>query len=404
MENTNKEMASRPMVVQMAVNNAPKIQEVTHGNYIKYGEANNYPQLLIDLLNSSALHNSIINSRKDLVVGDEVVILNTEPVERSKTEQFIESVNPKETLHEVIDKLTYDYETFGGYALNVIWSKDRTKIVQMYHIDFSTIRSGVADMHGEIHEYFYSPDWSKCRYKNNKPVSIPAFNKDDRSQPSQLIYHKGYRPGQWYYPSPSYVAALNWIELDGEISNFHLSNIKNGMVPGMWVNFNNGEPQNAEQRKAIYKAIQDDFQGSSSAGKFVITFSDDANKAPTFQPMGVSDADKLFITLQDLVLQNVLSAHQLTSPMIAGIKTAGSLGGRTELIEAFELYSNMVVKPDRRFVLDPINKILELNNLSSIDLQNTTPISFTFTESILQNILTEEELREMIGKEAKEAE
>jgi hypothetical protein len=45
---------------------------------------------------------------------------------------------------------------------------------------------------------------------------------------------------------------------------------------------------------------------SSNSGKFVLTFSDDKTRTPEIFPISVSNADKQYLALQELLVQNIL--------------------------------------------------------------------------------------------------
>ena len=40
------------------------------------------------------------------------------------------NANGNETLHEVLKKVAFDFKLQGAFALNIVWSKDRTQIAE----------------------------------------------------------------------------------------------------------------------------------------------------------------------------------------------------------------------------------------------------------------------------------
>jgi hypothetical protein len=161
-------------------------------------------------------------------------------------------------------------------------------------------------------------------------------------------------------------------------------------------NFNNGIPT-SEERKKIERQIEKKYNGTDNAGKFILTFSEDKDKAPTVVTLTPPQLDKQFVQLQDTVLQNILSGHKVVSPMIVGIKTEGQLGGANELENAFNIYTNTVIKPIQEIVLRSINTITRINGLKEISIIPSTPIEFSFSEGVLTSIMTKNEMREKIG-------
>ncbi len=100
-----------------------------------------------------------------------------------------------------------------------------------------------------------------------------------------------------------------------------------------------------------------------------------------------------------------MTGHRVTSPMLLGVKTEGQLGGRDELMQAFEIYQNTVVKPYQEHILKTIEKILLVNDIKA-DLQivQSSPIMTTFTVEDMRNVMTKEEIREKLGLEPLEQE
>ena len=368
----------------------PEIKESKRNTWIEFGLKNNFPDYLIDLSHRSALHNAILTSKTENICGNGVTYTKENELEDIKTEQYITSPNPYETLDEIVRKITWDLELFGGYYLNVIWSKDKKSIAEIYHLDFNKVRSGLCNENGQVEEYYYSDDWNKYRTYSFTPKAIPAYNT--KTGGSQILFVKPYNPGQKYYPLPAYIGALAYIEVDSEIANFHLAHIKNGMNPSLSITFTNGVPTE-EERNEVERKIATKYNSTDNAGKFILNFVDDKDKAPIITTISPSQLDKQFIQLSDQVLQNILSGHRVTSPLLVGIREAGSLGGSTELYTSYQIYKNTVIEPHRKIILDTLNKIGKINGCKEIDIINSDPVDFTYSESTLLKIKTKDEMR-----------
>jgi hypothetical protein len=384
-------MKNEMLFVSLAQAEIPKIKETTRNEFVLWGEDNLYPLTLIEYNQRSSLHSAIIKSKVNDIVGDGV---SYEGKTDKKTDNFIMMPNPQETMDELIKKLAYDLAVFGGFAINVIWSRDRKYVAEMYHIDFANVRSGKQDQKKMVNEYYYSEEWKPSR---TEYVMIPAFNPEKAaSQPSQLFYFKSYSPGMKYYPLPSYVGAIAAIETDIEIANFHLAHIKNGMTPNVMITFPNGIPT-ADERKKIEKQIKEKYVGTDNAGKFILNFADDATRAPIVTTLSPAQLDKQFIQLQDTVLQSILSGHGVVSPLLVGIPTSVGLGGTEIIQDSWELYHNRVINPFKQDILNVINKFMSINKMKELAINTSSPVSFSFSEATLEKILTKDELRDMIG-------
>lgn len=372
--------------------------------WVRYGVDNQFPVFLQELANKSALHNAIISSKVDYSYAnglDTKNVYNEAKAADFSTLLFVNHPNPYEDLNSIYRKCLYDYTLYGGFCLNVIWAKDRDNISEIYHIDFSKVRAGKKDEREQVKTYYYCEDWSNTRKYGYKEVD--AYNPNHKKG-SQLLYVKEYRPGTFYYPLPSYVGSLNYISIDCEISNFHLAHIVNGMTPNMMISFCNGIPTE-EERRRIKQQFVDEFTGSDNAGKFFVTFSEDKERVPQITTISADNLDEQFIQLQATVLQNILSGHKVVSPMLVGIKTEGQLGGNTELETSFEIFNNTVIKPIQKEVTGALNRLLPHTlhwNGTEVVPTDATPVSFTWSENILSQILTPDEMRERIGIDKKD--
>ena len=381
----------------------PKSVEVNGADWIGFGDGeykNNYPQYIIDLYNNSATNSAIINATSAMIAGEDFICEDSKDLAQYvELKKFLAAVNGQESAHELFVKLAFDLKLQGAYAINVIWSKDKTKIAELHHIPVEQVRIGVPDEDGKVPCYYICSDWTQYRKKEYAPKHIAPFNMMDRSEGSQLLYSGLYSPAMELYHTPDYLASTNWIQIDNLTSDFHLNNITNGFSGSYFINFANGVPTR-EERVQIERQIAKKFTGANNAGKFVLTFSDDANSKPEIVPIAVSDADKQYTVLNELTIQNIMIGHRVTSPMLLGVKTEGQLGGRNELLQAYELYMNSVVKPFQNQLLKTFKKLLAINGVTiPLSIKDVQPLNSMFDAETLKEVLTQDEIREELGYE-----
>ena len=381
----------------------PKSVEVNGADWIGFGDGeykNNYPQYIIDLYNNSATNAAIVNATSAMIAGEDFICEDSKDLAQYvELKKFLAAVNGQESAHELFVKLAFDLKLQGAYAINVIWSKDKTKIAELHHIPVEQVRIGVPDEDGKVPCYYICSDWTQYRKKEYAPKHIAPFNMMDRSEGSQLLYSGLYSPAMELYHTPDYVASTNWIQIDNLTSDFHLNNITNGFSGSYFINFANGVPTR-EERVQIERQIAKKFTGANNAGKFVLTFSDDANSKPEIVPIAVSDADKQYTVLNELTIQNIMIGHRVTSPMLLGVKTEGQLGGRNELLQAYELYMNSVVKPFQNQLLKTFKKLLAINGVTiPLSIKDVQPLNSMFDAETLKEVLTQDEIREELGYE-----
>jgi hypothetical protein len=334
--------------------------------FVQYGIYNDFPEYLIYLFNNSAINNTAIHATVDAIVGEGLVCDQTNLLDEANSEG--------ESWNDIFKKISLDYKLYGGFALEVIWSKDRSRIAEIYHIDFSWLRAKEKNERGKIPGYYISDEWAeKYRFGNggglyNSAAStgmlpdlpfLPVFNaKKKNEEPKQLFVYNPYRPGQRYYPLPDYVGALRVIDLDSEVDNFHISNIKNGLAPSLAITtFTNADP---DQRNEIESMLRLQYQGSGNAGQLMYMDVDSPENAPVITPINGNGSDDYYIAINDMVREKILTAHRITSPEIFGIMTPGKLGGKDEVTDAYLLFLNTVIRPYQQILLSEIENFLHL--------------------------------------------
>ncbi len=327
--------------------------------YMKFGADNQYPEYLISLYNQSSIHASCINSIVQAITGDGLVSDKDEVLKRANRDG--------ESWNDIFNKISLDYKLFGGYALEIIYSRDRTRIAEVYHVDFSHVRAmEKCKDRNRIPGYYISADWKPSfdftiNDLDKKLPHLPPFNLECRDEePKQLLYHNPYRPGQHYYPLPDYVGGSKVIDLDQEVDNFHISNIKNGLAPSLAITtYTNA---NDEERMAIENMLRLQYEGTSNAGNMLYMDVADPSLKPDITPIPQNGADDYYTTLNDVVSQKILTAHRITSPMLLGIKSNVGLGSNSEEIEtAYRLFLNTVVLPFQQSILAVLEGLLEFN-------------------------------------------
>jgi hypothetical protein len=318
--------------------------------WVLYGENNQMPQYLISRYNNCAIHKAVITSKREQVCGDGIVSLNNPMA-------TVNLINPKENVMDVFRKCALDLLLFGGYALNVIWSRDRKSIAEIYHLDFSRIRCGKINHEtDEIEKYYYSADWTNIK---KFPVEeYDTFNQED-GDASQIYYYKQYSPNNSYYPHPDYSGGLAAIEIDVNIKEFHANNLKNGMLPSLFISMNNGIPGEEEQR-IITRALEEQYTSVNNAGRPIISFNESPELAPQITQIPAASSDGYYQSIYDDVLRSILSAHRVSSGELYGISTAGKLGTRNEIVDHSEYFRKMVIMPYQKELLGTFDKLVSM--------------------------------------------
>jgi len=379
-------------IVSMSSYTRPEIKEQYNREWVEYGDDNNYFNYLIDRYNGSPTNNAAINGIAEMIYGKGLDAVDSKENEKDYKEM-------KELFtKDCMKKICYDYKMMGQAALQIIYSKDHKKIVQVEHIPVETLRAEKANNKGKIEGYYYAKDWSEITSKL-QPKRIPAFGTSNAGL--EILYIKPYRAGFYYYSPVDYQGGLQYAELEEEIANYHINNIQNGLAPSMLINFNNGVPTE-EQRSLIEQNIQEKFSGSSNAGRFILAFNDSKELSASIEPVILSDAHEQYKFLSDESMRKVMVSHRIVSPMLVGIKDNTGLGNNAEELQtASLLMDNTVIRPMQVTILDELERVLMYNGIE-LDIYFKTLQPLEFTD--LTNAISDAEIEKETGIKKEDSE
>ena len=353
--------------------------------YIEFGKKNDYPNYLVDLFNKSAKHNAIIKGKVNYITGNGFKIKEgVDPI----GEQFIAQANRVESLTEVLRKASIDIELFGGAYLQIIWSVTGENLAEVYHVDYTKIRTNADNT-----QFWYSENWEDRKYKREV---FNGFNSQLR-QGTQIMYLKEYRPNLNAYALPGYFGALNYVESDIEISKHVLGNAQTGFSASKLITLPNGEPSDDEKRQ-IERKFTDRFTGSDGK-KFILSFVNDASRKPVIEDLGASDITKEdFGNVDKMIQQNIFAGHQITAPDLFGISTPGQLGTRQQMRDSYEIFKNTYVNDKQIFLEQVFSLLAKLHGANSeLQIVPVEPIGIEFSESIILQVAPKQWILEKLG-------
>jgi hypothetical protein len=357
--------------INLASYTKPEVIEKKNKDWVQYGEDNNYYQYLIDRYNGSPTNNAIINGISDLIYGKGIDATDSsrKPQEYAMMKSLI---NP-----DCMRKVVSDLKLMGQCAFQIIYSKANREVAQIEHMPIQTLRSGKMNADGDVEAYYYSAQWDKMKM-GDIPERISAFGMSNDA--IEILVVRPYRAGYYYYSPVDYQGGIPYAELEEEVANFHINNIKNGLSPSMLINFNNGVPDE-EERMLIEHKIKDKFGGTSNAGNFILAFNENADLAANVEAVPISDAAQQYEFLSGESMQKLMVAHRVTSPMLLGIKDQTGLGNNADEIEtASLLFDNTVIRPFQNLLIDALNRILAVNGIAlNLYFKTLQPLEFKDT-------------------------
>ena len=387
------------LIFNFEANKPPVFKEERGKDYIVYGtEApykNLYPDYLVELYNTSGKHNSIVNGKTNYISGrgwkvDETVRTLEDKV---KLENFINHPG-NDSLFELTKKIVKDNELFGGYALEVIVTKDGKGLI-INHIDFGDIRVGV-----EEDTYFYTSDWASRKPTSNEDFeTLTSFPFDGSAVRGEryICYYKSYRPNLKEYPLPNYVAGVPYIAADYEVANYVLNNTKHGYSGGTIWNFHNGQPTQ-EAQAYIKKQIKNKHHGSNNAGEPVIIFDDGKDKGVEIISTNPNGQDDKFINLNQQIQDEIFTAHGVDASVFIKTIDTGFSNNADELRVAIEAMNSSYIEPNQIMYEKLFNDFVVLLGMpSGLKIEKIAPIKMQISESTLVSVLTTDEIRELAG-------
>jgi len=342
-----------------------------------------------DSYTTSTTNAACIEGIADLVYGKGLYSKN------AGFQPALDKILPQEELK----KVTFDLKLYGNACFQVYWNDEHTQIVKFYHVPAQNIRAEKLIDTPKIQNYYYCTDWADMKAQRNKKL-IPAFGTS--SEKMELLYIKNYTPGKYYYSLPDWMPALQFSYVEAELSNLHLNNIENGFMPLVMVNLNNGVPQ-PEERQVIEDMIESKFTGTRNAGRFMLTFNDNAEQKATIDTINIDNLHDKYKYVSEYAQDRILVAHRITSPLLFGIRTAnnGFSSQSEEMKTAFSILQTMTIQPFQGLIINHLTNALESGGYESTELyfEQLTPLAI-LSETADETGQTIDEVEEDINDQA----
>ena len=334
--------------------------------YVEFGSGawrNLYPQYLIDLYENSPTHGAIINGKVKYIFGKGLYS------DETQMDLWLQRANKQESWNDLYFKAALDYEIHNRFYFEVVRTRENGK--RYYHLDASRVRIGE-----EEGTYVYSDDWDKTGRKDLDVFVLYDRNKEiqrnkDGSPIREIIPYDEYRPNFDYYGYPNYMNVITSVEAEKEISNYDLNQWKYGFLGATMINLNSGSPETEEQEAQIVKTIKDTI-GGSGGDNILVNFSD--NKDTAAEILGVkgeNSAQEADMTAKR-ISATIFTGHTVTNSALFGVKEAGQLGNRNEILEAYELFKETYISIRQNRLLSVIE---DISGLEGLQVKELSPIS-----------------------------
>ncbi len=377
-------------VVNLSSYNKPQVKEDKKKDWVAYGSDNNYYGYLINLYTNSTTNNAIINGVSNMIYGKGLDALDSS----TKTNEYAAL---RSIFHnDCLKKVSLDLKLLGEASFQVLY-KD-SKVVRAEHFPRQTLRAEKCNDDGEIEAYYYFHDWSKIK-SNDKPQRISAFGYGNGKEPEIKIIKK-YVSGYDYYCPVDYQGGLAYAELESEVADYLINDVQNGFSGTKVVNFNNGVPDR-EKQLSIKNDVMQKLTGSRGE-KVIIAFNNNAESKTTVDDIPLNDAPAHYEYLSSECATKLMVAHRVTSPLLLGIRDGNNgLGNNADEIKtASLLFNNITIKPYQDLIIESIEQILAVNEISlKLYFKTLQPLEFIETTNAITDEAREEETGVKLSKD-----
>jgi hypothetical protein len=368
-------------IVNLSAYTSPQIQENKKDSYIEYGSDNNYFQYLIDRYLYSATNGAIITGVANMIYGKGLDALdsNRKPNEYAQFKSIVKDSD--------IKKVALERKLLGMAAMQVVMEKKMVK--QVLHFPMQTLRAGKCNDKGQIEAWYYHPDWTKKK-PSEEAKRIPAFGFGNGNE-VEIYVIKPYVSGFDYYAPIDYSGSLPYALLEENIADYQINDCQNGFSGTKVINFNNGIPSE-EMRDKMKRDVLGKLTGARGE-KVIVAFNANAESKTTVEDLPLNDAPAHYEYLSRECFEKLIVGHRVTSPMLLGIRTGdGGLGNNADEIKtATLLFDNIVIKPYQLEIIEALDTILAINNISlKLYFKTIQPLEFVDTTGMNAETTEEE--------------
>lgn len=324
-----------------------------------YGERNDYPQRLIEIINASGTGRSCVGVYAKFISGRGFMAKDFFGVIINRHGQ---------TTDYLLNQIASDYARFGGFCIHVNYNS-LYEISSIHHIPFENTRFAALDDNFRFSQIAVHPDWGRRniklrQWRKDDVDFIELFNPDPATIQQQVDSVGGWQnykgqvfyfsnQGDGVYPSPIYDPVLTDMSTEEGLSNIKLRNTRNNFIPaGMVVDYGNTD-ESKEQEEETKKELAE-FQGDENACKLLYIQCKSPDEKPEFTPFKSSNYDKDFEVTEKTVVQNI--GRSFMQPPILRAEDVGANFGADLMRNAYNYYNS--ITENERYTLERILKQL----------------------------------------------
>jgi len=327
-------------------------------SWISWGDNNDYPQFLIGLYYNSSIHGGIVNSKVKYIASSG---LDAQTNDLPKWELIKKNGNAPFSSDEISLMVAKDFELLDSFAI-MFRKNPISKFWDAHHVSSELIRKGE-----DSSFFYYSENWKDRVQTEEKTGFKKIKNIEDLSlEDKECLLYVSSRSKQHVldektglltksvYPIPSYSGAIKSIMASIEMNYFRYSEVVNSFKGGTMINIPTGAPDNEHDKKKLIAQLKGDATNRDTQGGIIVTFSRGSENAPTVTQINGNNLDQRYLLTQESIIDDIMVGHSVISPTLFSIKTAGQLGGSSELETAYQLFMNNYALERQKIITDAL--------------------------------------------------
>lgn len=257
-----------------------------------------------------------------------------------------------ESFEEVINKVALDFETNGNGYLE-----------------------GVRGRGGNVEELYFCPSVETYRRPRSEDtpflyrspdggdVEFPRFVENEKVERFLVHFAQSTQQNR-HYGLPSWKGAVPDLELDYYATLYNQKFFINSGIPDLAIIVEGGQ-FDEETEKQVVAFVQDNLKGVDNSQRTLYLPISDGDIKVRFEKLGMEkDKDGSFGKLRESCRDRVLSAHGVP-PRLAGVVTAGQLGGGGEVEGQLAIFQEVTISPRQRYFAGKINPVLRAMGLDA---------------------------------------
>lgn len=311
-----------------------------------YGEHNDYPQAVMDIVAASVTGSACLSWYEKFVYGKGFADLDNYQIVLN---------DDGETLDTLLRKVTSDYCRFGGFAIHV----NRNllgQITTMRWIPFETVRIGQEEKEQYAGKVAIHPDWGKRKRltKNIKPEYFWLFTEDREeflqrvaetkggitAYGGEVLYYSSL--GGTNYPTAMYDSVLTDMASQEALANITYRNCKKGFLPAFVMAEINPtfEPNNAEHKKEFEETGEElaKLQGDKNTSNILHIVVPDKERIPQVLPFRGVNYDKDFTVSEEACRTRIGQCFQQPKEIRCEENSTGFSNDTMQ--QAYEIYNS----------------------------------------------------------------